>query len=226
MKIDKYEALRYLGYNNQHIDEKMDKKIDSLIEEIEKGIDGKYTYKRFAIKVLDDHIELVDSKIKLYGSSIYEHLKDCQGLVLMSATLGANADKLIKKKSVLSGEDGILTDALSSAYIEYICDKCNEEIDLKLKEEGYETTWRFSPGYGDLDLVINSEILNELNAFRTIGLYASESHMLTPSKSVVAIIGYYKGKVKTKETRNSCGNKSCSDCKLNSSCPLYTNNKG
>lgn len=226
MKIDKYEALRYLGYNNQHIDEKMDNKIDKLIKEIEKNIDGKYTYKKFEIKVMSDFIELPATKIKLRGSSIYEHLKDCAGVVIMSATLGAPADKIIKKKSVVSGEDGLLTDALCSAYVESVCDTCNEEIDGKLIDEGFNSTWRFSPGYGDLDLKANSEILNELNAFRTIGLYASESHMLTPSKSVVAIIGYYRGAAKTEKTKSNCGNKSCETCMLNSSCPLYKNDKG
>ncbi|MGB3368044.1 MAG: hypothetical protein WBA54_11175 [Acidaminobacteraceae bacterium] len=226
MKIDKYEALRYLGYNNQHIDGKMHDKIDKLIKEIEKNIDGKYTYKKFEIKVLSDFIEVPGTKIKLLGSSIYEHLKDCLGVVIMSATLGVPADKIIKKKSIVSGEDGLLTDALCSAYVEAVCETCNEEIDGKLTSEGLTSTWRFSPGYGDLDLKVNSEILNELNAFRTIGLYASESHMLTPSKSVVAIIGYYKGEPKTEKTRSSCGNKSCKSCMLKGSCPLYKEDKG
>lgn len=221
MKIDKYEALRYLGYKDQYIDEKMNNKIDALISEIEKTIEGKYTYKKFEIEVLDNHISLLDGDLKLFGNSIYEHLKDCESLVLMSATLGRDADILIKKKSILSGEDGLLTDALCSAYIESICDRCNEEIDKKLIEQNYKSTWRFSPGYGDLDLSINSIILDKLNAFRTIGLYASESHMLTPSKSVVAIIGCYKGDDKTKKTKTNCGNKSCEICNLKESCPLY-----
>lgn len=226
MKIDKYEALRYLGYNNQHIDESMDNKIDKLIDEIEKSIHGKYTYKKYEINVLENHIEVSRTKIRLYGDSIYEHLKDCEGVVIMSATLGALGDKLIKKKSIMSGEDGLLTDALCSAYVESVCDECNREIDEKLAEEDYKSTWRFSPGYGDLDLRVNSEILNELNAFRTIGLYASESHMLTPSKSVVAIIGYYRGEEKTEKTKSNCGNKSCESCMLKGSCPLYKNDKG
>lgn len=221
MKIDKYEALRYLGYNNQTIDEKMDKKIESLILEIEKTIHGKYTYKKYEITGVNEHIEILGTRIKLEGSSIYEHLKECDGLVLMSATLGAMADKLIKKKSIVSGEDGLLTDALCSAYVEALCDACNDEIDAKLKDDNFETTWRFSPGYGDLNLIVNSEILDELNAFRTIGLYASESHMLTPSKSVVAIIGYYRGESKTEESKSKCGNKSCENCMLKGSCPLY-----
>jgi len=225
MKIDKYEALSYLGYENHYIDEEMNSKIDRLINEIESSIDGKYTYKRFDIKVLSESIEVLQTKIRLRGKSIYEHLKDCTGLVIMSATLGGRADLIIKRKSVFSGEDGLLTDALCSAYVEALCDRCNQEIEEKLSEEGFSSTWRFSPGYGDLDLKVNSEILHELNAFRTIGLYSSESYMLTPSKSVVAIIGYYKGESNRGKLRPNCGNKSCMVCKLNDACPLYREDK-
>jgi cobalamin-dependent methionine synthase I len=48
---------------------------------------------------------------------------------------------------------------------------------------------RFSPGYGDLSLSVQSDLLNVLDARRNIGLTLSDSLMMIPQKSVTAIVG-------------------------------------
>ena len=49
---------------------------------------------------------------------------------------------------------------------------------------------RFSPGYGDFDIHHQEEILRMLDAHKKIGLSMTESYMLTPTKSVTALIGF------------------------------------
>ena len=49
--------------------------------------------------------------------------------------------------------------------------------------------FRYSPGYGDLPLTLQSSLLALLDAPRQVGLCASASHILTPRKSVTAILG-------------------------------------
>ena len=49
--------------------------------------------------------------------------------------------------------------------------------------------FRFSPGYGDLPITLQNQLLDLLDAPRRVGLTASASHILIPRKSVTAILG-------------------------------------
>jgi hypothetical protein len=48
---------------------------------------------------------------------------------------------------------------------------------------------RFSPGYNDFDIAHQTDLLRMLQAHKRIGLSETKSHMLTPLKSVTAVIG-------------------------------------
>ena len=48
---------------------------------------------------------------------------------------------------------------------------------------------RFSPGYGDLPINMQKDIFAALDCPRKIGLSLNESLLMSPSKSVTAIIG-------------------------------------
>lgn len=80
-----------------------------------------------------------------------------------------------------------VTDCLASAAIESVCDEAEKELAEKLP--GKFLTWRYSPGYGDLPLSLQPEIINVMNAGKRIGLSVTDSLMLIPSKSVTAVIG-------------------------------------
>ena len=53
-------------------------------------------------------------------------------------------------------------------------------------------TQRFSPGYGDLSMNTIEDIIAILNAQKRIGLSVTRSLMMTPIKSVTAILGINK----------------------------------
>lgn len=221
MKIDKLRGLRYIGYNGQQIDKPLEEKIDSIICEIESVITGAYTYKNFDIAVHEKYVEIIGTNLTLKGEKIVQHLKDCKGVVLMASTLGLAADRYIKKMSVKSNVDGLIADGLCSSYVESYCDKCNDEIDQYLEEHSLSGTFRFSPGYGDLPLETNTGIINVIDGTRKIGIYTTDSHALSPSKSVVAIIGYHDVKeLLEKKSPNTCGNDSCQSCSLKEKCIL------
>ena len=48
---------------------------------------------------------------------------------------------------------------------------------------------RFSPGYGDLPLTVQKEFMTLLDCAHLIGINLNESLLMSPSKSVTAIIG-------------------------------------
>ena len=58
-----------------------------------------------------------------------------------------------------------------------------------MKKEGYYIRPRFSPGYGDFDIAHQDMILRMLDTAKKIGLTLTGGNMLTPSKSVTAVIG-------------------------------------
>ena len=68
---------------------------------------------------------------------------------------------------------------------------------------------RFSPGYGDLPLELQKDVFRVLDCPRKIGLSLNESLLMSPSKSVTAIIGIGKGDV---EAENKCSACEKTDC--------------
>ena len=54
---------------------------------------------------------------------------------------------------------------------------------------GREHTGRFSPGYGDMPLDLQGDIIAILEARKWLGLTLSEAKLMSPQKSVTALIG-------------------------------------
>ena len=57
------------------------------------------------------------------------------------------------------------------------------------RHPGLYLTDRFSPGYDDLPLSLQSEFLRALNGEKRLGVCAGPSYLLNPMKSVTAVIG-------------------------------------
>ena len=64
-----------------------------------------------------------------------------------------------------------------------------KNMDPEEREEGQFLTGRFSPGYGDYPIAVQNDLLRLLDAPRKIGLCATPTHLLTPRKSVTAVLG-------------------------------------
>lgn len=69
--------------------------------------------------------------------------------------------------------------------------------------QGLVRRWRFSPGYGDWPLDSQAEMLRLATASQ-IGLNLTSSLMLTPRKSVTAIIGLIPKNKDTEPEKQSC----------------------
>ena len=73
--------------------------------------------------------------------------------------------------------------------IEALCDEFCRDMERELALLGFCTTKRFSPGYSDLPLEIQRDIFRVLGCEKRIGLMLNESLLMSPSKSVTAIVG-------------------------------------
>lgn len=184
--VDRAEALRYMGYGDSEPDSNFSARIDMAEKELIKTARPRFIWKLLGISRKDEECILAGG-IRLTGKAICEHLGGCNEALFMAATLSSHCDMLIKKAQARSMTDALITDALASAGIEQICNKAELLIGKELGEK--YMTWRFSPGYGDLPLDLQEDILSLLDAQRKIGLTVTDSSVLIPTKSVTAIIG-------------------------------------
>lgn len=207
-RIDKKEALRYLGIKGEP-DDNTKALIDICERELLKSASPKFLFRIFEIsEAFEDGVRLENCSLILSGEDIARHLAGCKRAALMCATLGSGADALIRKMQITDMTRAVITDALSSAFIEQVCDCVQAEI--KSLAGDLSLTDRFSPGYGDLPIELQKEFLLLLEAQKKIGLCATDNMLLTPKKSVTAIIGI------SEEKQESF--KACDSCSLRASC--------
>lgn len=105
---------------------------------------------------------------------------DCN-VHIFAATVGIGADRLISRYSPILPSRAVTIDAAATAAIECWCDYlCSEVFSINASA-------RFSPGYGDLPLSMQKDILSLLDTHLNIGVSMMDSMLLTPTKSVTAI---------------------------------------
>lgn len=181
------EAIRYLGYGQHAVDKTTLAMIDSSFIELESCADKRSVYRIFEYNQEADVLNIGTMKIK--SRNLERNLRGCKYAALFGATLGAQVDLLLRKHSVTDMARTVVLQACAAACLEEYCDECQEEIGRKAAGQGLWMRPRFSPGYGDFDIHYQGEILRMLDAPKKIGLTMTESCMLTPVKSVTALIG-------------------------------------
>ena len=63
------------------------------------------------------------------------------------------------------------------------------EIRTSVQAQGHYLTGRFSPGYGDCPLTLQQPFAIALDTVRGLGMAVTPENLLTPRKSVTAILG-------------------------------------
>lgn len=185
-RISKVEAARYIGIRTAP-DEKTAELLDRYEEIVRSRLMPAYVWRESQLAFSTEGVYLSGLSVPLTGNSIQKLLNGCVRAVVLAATVSAEADRLIRQLSVSDMAAAVVVDALCSAAIEQVCDKAEIEIFGDMPKE--QRTYRFSPGYGDLPIELQANLLNYLNAQRRIGLSCTDSYLLTPTKSVTAIIG-------------------------------------
>lgn len=198
-KINRDEAVRYLGDSGVKMNQAMESLMDQCEEIILSSAKPKYLYKK---------IDLQNSDL-VAGNSVKAHLKGCNEGIIICATLGVDIDKQLRLAQVTDMAKAVVMDSMASVAIEQVCTKLDDIIADEYKE--YNLTWRFSPGYGDYPIELQESFLRLLDSHRKIGLCTNENSILTPTKSVTAIVGLSKGPIEKKR-------KGCASCNLAKNC--------
>lgn len=203
MDIRTREAIRYLGYGKHAIDERTRRLIQDSFEELEQVTDAKFVYRIFEVSVPDTDV-LKIGKLEIKSKNLSKNLKGCHMAVLFGATLGTGVDMLMKKYTIVDMTKAVVLQACAAAVLEEYCDKMQKQIALEALE-GLYLRPRFSPGYGDFSILHQKELLEMLEAPKKIGLTMTDGYMLTPTKSVTAVIGISR-------ENSLCPVKECEEC--------------
>ena len=204
---DRDEALRYMGYRNFTPDEDSEKLIGICENELLAVVRPVCCYGHTDIEVSGDEIKWELGTFK--SRALAEHLKGCTGAILFAATIGIGADRLIAKYNRIKPAKSVMIDALGSAAIENWCDT----VEGILMKDLADHRWRFSPGYGDFPLEYQRDFMRCLDMSRKLGITLTDSLLMTPTKSVTAVIGVYADghKAAADNQHNVCRNK-CDEC--------------
>ena len=186
-EIRKDEVLRYLGYKGQSIDASLDELIEYCRNEVRNLSDTKYLYEYFNIEHINEGVKVDNSDIIFKGNDIKKHLENCRSIAIIAVTAGVNIEKYIKLTEKTNLTKALIMDACTTTLVEEICDEIEEAIGIEAKSKELNITGRYSPGYGDLPLDAQRDVIN-----------------LVPRKSVTAIIGVGKGLVKETEKEEKC----------------------
>jgi len=124
---------------------------------------------------------------KTDSRDLKQHLEGCGEILLFACTAGAETDRRIARAKLLSPAKGLLMHAIGAQQVEGGCDRLCERLARQFPDR--QLTDRFSPGYGDLTLEMQRDVMAALDCGRTVGITLTDSLLMTPSKSVTAIIG-------------------------------------
>jgi len=205
MRIHFDEALRYLGAKNA--EEQSVALIEGAWEKLQRIADPRFSSMRVNAAVSDERVKIADFEAE--SSSLALNLRGCDEAYLLAATLGAGVDREMTRLSALNVAEAFALQAAAASVLECLCDDVCTGIAGELQAEGLYLRPRFSPGYGGFSTEHQSDILRLLDGGR-IGIGETSSHMLTPLKSVTAVMGISKQKGICRE--NKCEACDKTDC--------------
>ncbi len=157
---------------------------ESCMNELKKAIEYRYAYTVVQVKYTEDgYCDLGFGKIA--SRDLTRALGGCKRAVIMAVTAGHGVDRLLKRMAITSPARYCMADGAASEAIESFCNYTDAMI-----RGGGNKKKRFSPGYGDLSLEIQPQILRMLDAQSTLGITLNGALLMTPMKSITAIMGY------------------------------------
>ena len=179
------EIWRYSGVTQESPEEA------ALLAECLAELDGRLSYRacfgEFPVSVMGDEVDL--GFVRVRSTSLVKRLAGCSRAVVLAATVGAQLDRLIARYSAVSPAKALLLDTIGTERVEALCDTVCGDLAAEYAKSGLVTRPRFSAGYGDLPLSFQKDIFAVLDCPKKIGVSLGEGLLMSPAKSVTAIVG-------------------------------------
>ncbi len=205
------EALRYMGYKtSEEATEEQKQKLNEVYEELAKVAHCRYHAVRLAIVLNTGDYVAFENGFVLNSKDLATKLEACDEAILFCATLGSEIDRELMQAAARGVEKQVMVQAVAASMLESYCDEL--ETELLTKEDidaGLCLLPRFSPGYGDLSIQVQPEFLRQVDAARRVGVTLTDGLVMTPTKSVSAVVG-----VAYKPGANPLEHHDCSCCSL------------
>ena len=123
--VDRREVLRYLGYRGGEVPEDVRRQIRECEALLLGTAHPRMLWKAFDL--LPDG-SLAGCTFRPEGESVRTLLKDCTKVILMAATMGTEAEKLLQRTQQRDMAQAAILDAAASAAVEAVCETLCEEL--------------------------------------------------------------------------------------------------
>ena len=180
--VNEREILRYAGVRTA--DAAVSPLLSSCLSEALPVLTYRAAWRELPVRTDGDLCDL--GELCFHSAGLAKNLAGCDRVVVFAATVGTPLDRLIAKYARLSPSRAVLLHAVGAERVEALCDALCAQL---AEEYGRKLRPRFSPGYGDLPLTLQPQILSLLEAGKRLGITLSESLLMSPSKSVTAFTG-------------------------------------
>lgn len=177
------------GEKGMHLTNTWEKELEGLIHEVvslstfspvSRQSDCKYDKSQNTIEV---------DQLVFESKSLSRFLEGAQSCIIMAATLGPRIESRMNILQLTDMSKAYLFDIVCLHYLESCLDEWEEQMRKQFEEKGAFLSGRFSPGYGDLKLDLQGQVLSYLDAQKRVGIELTENNLMIPQKSVTAVLG-------------------------------------
>ncbi len=187
-------VLKRLNYNPKitRLDKNILDQIKKILNDVKRLIHPAGLFLDVNLNEVGNDYVILENK-KISSKRLSDVLKKSRIATIIIATIGneisIETEKKLKEESFT---EAVIIDAIGSESVEAFVNYIEEIIARRKRLYGLRPTMRFSPGYGDLPLRYQADLLNFTGADRIGVSINKESFVLIPEKSITAIIGWEK----------------------------------
>ncbi len=197
--VDRREILRYAGCKDD-ADERLNALINECLNESEHVLAYRVCYHMFDVKQILRNVT---------SQTVKRGLDGCEQAIVFAATVGLDLDRLIARYGATNTAKAVILQAIGAERVEALCDTFCRDLEKEYEKNELYARRRFSPGYGDFALERQKEIFSALDCPKKIGLTLTESGLMSPTKSVTAIMGLQSRKCTEKTGCEACEKADC-----------------
>jgi hypothetical protein len=206
--INEIKIVELLGYDIDTVPEPVMETISSIIKQLPPKVRLQSGFKIFIPRKvkLDGNYFIIDNRTFSCGKIIYSSLKHSDTIAFLISSIGEEIENW-SKYSMYNEEmlKGYLIDKIASELVEQLADKTELLLEDELIDMELKATNRYSPGYCGWS-VADQQNLFSLLPSKFCGVTVNDTSMMTPIKTVSAVIGIGKNVEKK--------NYECSICEI------------
>ncbi len=179
--VDRREIMRYAKAKDSGDFSEL---LEECIEKCRGVLNYNVAFCNLNFTIQDDLCDF--GEFSVASSSLAKALSGAGKVILFVASVGHEVDRLIAKYSRTSPLRALMFNAIGTERVEALAESFVNWLE---KESSLKAISRFSAGYGDLPLAVQKNVFSLLRPEVRMGVFLSDSLIMSPSKSVTAFVG-------------------------------------